>query len=90
MKLLTALAALTLVTAPSANALPIWAIQTSRSHCEYLAMGATWEEAAAQATRDILPFYPEANAAGSLRDRAINAAIDNRCSDLNNRALEGN
>lgn len=87
MKLFTALAAITLIAAPAANALPIWAIQMSRSHCEYLAMGATWDEAALQASRDILPLYPEAKAAGSLRDRAIHAAIDKRCSDLSNRAL---
>ena len=51
-------------------------------------MSATWDVAANQAAMDILPLYPEAEAAGpELAARAIYAAINRRCGDLNNRAL---
>ena len=87
MKLFTALAALTLIAAPNANALPIWAKTVATSHCEYLAMGAAFDEALQQSIRDNDHWLADMNAAGSLKGRAINAAIQNKCNDLNIRAL---
>lgn len=71
----------------SASAMPIWAEAVASSHCEYLAMGATWDQALAQALRDKSNWLSEIAAAGDLGSKAIGYAIQLRCATINNRAF---
>ena len=73
-------------TAP-VHALPIWAEFVADSHCSYLRMGATWDQAMAQALRDRSHWIGEISAAGGLGSKAIVYAIALECKDLNEKAF---
>lgn len=69
------------------QALPAWAELVAQSHCEYLAMGANWNDALSQALRDKKHWLEEIIAAGDLGPKAIAVAITKRCGSLNNPAF---
>ena len=69
-----------------ANALPTWAKVYANSHCEYLALGATWKEAVHQSIRDNLHWQEEIQAAGTLGKKAMLAAVNQTCRNLENKA----
>jgi hypothetical protein len=69
------------------HAMPIWATSIARSHCEYLAMGAGWNEAIRQAMRDNSHWLSDLNSAGDLGSKAIAHSINNICPALNTKAF---
>ena len=94
MKLFTALAtaavALAGFAAPEAKALPVWAEITAQSHCEYLAMGATWKQASTQALQDNIPLWKtEMQIArnNGLFGKTVSAAVSMRCASLEQNAF---
>jgi len=76
-----------LFTSPQALALPVWAELVAESHCEYLAMGANWDDALSQALLDKRHWLQEIVAAGNLGSKAIALAITKRCHSLNQSAF---
>ncbi len=90
MKLFTtiAAAAVTFAAVP-AQALPIWATVLAQSHCEYLAIGANWEEAIIQSHHDNSHWNSEIEAArkrNNLSEKATLAEIHRICPALNREA----
>lgn len=75
-----------LATAP-VHALPIWAELVAESHCQYLRMGATWNQAMTQALRDRSHWMSEIQAAGDLGSKAIAYALVLECRTLNEKAF---
>ena len=68
--------------------MPIWATSIARSHCEYLAMGAGWDEAIRQALRDNSHWLSDFNSAGDLGPKVVSYSINNICPALNTRAFK--
>ena len=89
MKLFTtiAAAAVTFAAAP-VHALPTWANAYARSHCEYLSMGATWEQAVSQAIQDNMHWRAEMDRAkaNGLLGKTLNAAAVSTCRALDDEA----
>jgi len=87
--LLASLVLTAAVAAPSqpAQALPVWANLIAQSHCEYLSMGFTWDEAIDQALRDRSHWRSEMSAAGSNAGAILNAAVNQHCFGINNAAF---
>lgn len=79
-KILTTAYLLTLTTTPT-QALPIWAEAIARDHCEYLDLGAEWDDSIEQALRDNRHWIEEMNA-NPMASKATFAAIVNRCGEL--------
>jgi hypothetical protein len=75
------------VFASHAQALPVWATTIARAHCEYLAMGAGWDEAIGQALRDNSHWMSDLSAAGDLGTKAVVRSIQTICPALNERAF---
>ena len=89
MKLFTTLAAAAVsFTAAPVQALPIWATSFAQSHCEYLAIGATWSQALAQATYDNAHWRKEMTLAddNGLLARTIGVANLRTCAELEKEA----
>ena len=75
--------------APEAKALPLWAELTAKSHCEYLAIGATWKQASSQAFQDNMQLWKtemEIARNNGLLGRTLSAAIGLRCDSLDKNA----
>lgn len=70
-----------------ANAFPIWAELIAESHCQYLQMGATWDESMRQAIRDNRHWLSEFNAAGRLGGKTVAYAVIAKCRALNEKAF---
>lgn len=85
---LASFATSSLVAPARVNAMPVWATSIARSHCEYLAMGAKWDDAIRQSLRDNLHWLSEFNAAGDLGTKAVVYSINNTCPTLNDKAFK--
>ena len=89
MKLFTtiAAAAVTFAAVP-AQALPIWATVLARSHCEYLVMGANWDDALSQAYLDNSHWHSEIHRArrNNVAEKAIMVGIHRLCPALEEKA----
>ena len=86
-KLLLTTCLLTLTPLPT-QAYPIWAKAVARSQCEYLAMGAEWEESIEQALWDNAHWSDEMVRNKKLAGRAIAHAAYETCPKLYMEAFE--
>ena len=81
---ITTLAVTLTCAANPVQALPVWAKTYAKSHCEYLAMGATWRQAAKQAFADNDHWSDEMKVAraNNLLGSTLATATQNTCPDL--------
>ena len=85
MKRLSTTLAVTLTCAANpVQALPVWAKTYAKSHCEYLAMGATWRQAVSQAYADNDHWRDEMDVAkaNNLLGTTLMTAAEKACPDL--------
>ena len=72
---------LTLSTAPT-QAYPVWAKAVAQSQCEYLAMGAEWEESLEKALWDNIHWIEEMSRNEEQAGHAIAYAAYKTCPDI--------